>query len=324
MNLLIFAGKSRKQKKLDNTSTTTSSTISSSWMWEIIDWLKWNQHRTSTKHNYHTIWKLFSKFVFQIDQRPVTWEDKILLFTGFLIDRGKQSSTVKSYISAVEAILQADDKKVHEDRVLLSSLTRACHLQNNRIATKLPIRRDLLNLIIKHLPEIFTTEEPYLITLYWAVFSTAYFGLFRILEVAQTASNHAVKACDVHTAVNKKKMMFILRTSKTHGLGDKPQIIKFSSKDGYQKMSAMRLPGNCPYQLLNDFIDIRQKWKRVDENLFIFSDGSPVNAMHLRVILKKSLKTFRLTCNSIPGTQLGLEGQQIWCTWVYRSRQKRI
>ena len=61
-------------------------------------------------------------------------------------------------------------------------------------------------------------NQPYLVALYQAVFSSAFYGLFRMCEIAQTPSGHAV-----HIGVNKKKLMFILRTSKTHTLGNKPQ-----------------------------------------------------------------------------------------------------
>ena len=45
-----------------------------------------------------------------------------------------------------------------------------------------------------------------------------------------TGSDHAVRATDLHIAVNKKKMMLVLHTSKTHGLGDKPQKIKIQAE----------------------------------------------------------------------------------------------
>ena len=52
---------------------------------------------------------------------------------------------------------------------------------------------------------------------------TAYYGLFRISEL--TKEVHAVKVVDVHISLNKCKLMFMLRSSKTHGLYAKPQII---------------------------------------------------------------------------------------------------
>ena len=56
---------------------------------------------------------------------------------------------------------------------------------------------------------------------------TAYYRLFRIGEISQ--SEHVIKACDVHIGTNKKKLMFVVRSSKTHSLGDKPQIVKIKA-----------------------------------------------------------------------------------------------
>ena len=58
--------------------------------------------------------------------------------------------------------------------------------------------------------------------------STAYFGLFRISKIAKTPSGHAALVNDVQIASNKNKFLFILRSSKTHGVGSKLQIVKIS------------------------------------------------------------------------------------------------
>ena len=70
--------------------------------------------------------------------------------------------------------------------------------------------------------------QVYLATLYQALFSTAYFGLFRVGEL--TTRTHPVLARNVHIGSNKRKMLLLLQTSKTHGKGNKPQLIKISSK----------------------------------------------------------------------------------------------
>ena len=40
---------------------------------------------------------------------------------------------------------------------------------------------------------------------------------------------HPIKVIDVHKGKNKEKIQVILRTSKTHTLGDLPQVIKIES-----------------------------------------------------------------------------------------------
>ena len=69
--------------------------------------------------------------------------------------------------------------------------------------------------------------QPYLAHLYCALFSTAYYGLFHVGEI--TSGSHPVQVQNVHIGRNKNKVLFILLTSKTHGLYSKPQTIKITS-----------------------------------------------------------------------------------------------
>ena len=59
----------------------------------------------------------------------------MVLFTGFLIENRLQSGTVKSYLSTIQAVLWENNIKLNEDLFLLSSLTRACKLRNDRVLT---------------------------------------------------------------------------------------------------------------------------------------------------------------------------------------------
>ena len=59
------------------------------------------------------------------------------------------------------------------------------------------------------------------------MFVSAYYGLLRIGKIA--LGLHVIKVTDVHVGVNKKKVLFVLRSSKTHVLGSKPQIVKIIS-----------------------------------------------------------------------------------------------
>ena len=71
-----------------------------------------------------------------------------------------------------------------------------------------------------------------------ALFATAYYGLFRVGEI--TDSQHAVKACDVHIGVNKRKLLFILRTSKTHTEGRQTAISEDSEYE-VERCTAIRV-----------------------------------------------------------------------------------
>ena len=118
-----------------------------------------------------------------------------------------------------------------------------------------------------------------------------YFGLFRISEVTQ--SNHILKAKDVKVGRNKDKMLFILRSSKTHDAGCKSQTIKINSVEydplGNSVTSAEVPESCCPFKLLLNYLQLRKKCAHDSEQFFVFRDRSPVTAQHFRSILKDLL-----------------------------------
>ena len=92
----------------------------------------------------------------------------------------RKSSTIRSYISAVKAVLRNGGIKLHLDDALLAEVTRACRLHNDTVATKLPITKSVLHLLINTLPKCFDSPQPYLVSLYSAMsvlHITGYSGL---------------------------------------------------------------------------------------------------------------------------------------------------
>ena len=251
-------------------------------MQEVVNKLQADRHRSSTKNTYYRIWKNFNKFFIKLDVKPAM-EEALNLYVAFLIQNKKKSGTIRSYISAIKAILEVDGHPIKEDRATLNAMTRACRLQGTRKIIRFPIRKGLLYMMLKKIEELLDTQ-PYLEILYKALFATTYFGMFRIGEL--TYSEHVIKACDVMIGVNKNKLMFVLYSSKTHTQEGKPQIIKISAQhDG-------KLAWNyCPFRLLESYIDMRQPNEQDDEPFFVFRDKSPVYPHHFRKMLKKVLKS---------------------------------
>ena len=221
--------KKKKQKHQDfDSQSSTSSQLSTKTIQNVVDQLKLQQHRDSMKKCYYAVWKSFNNFFIRLDSKPSEWEDRLALFVGYLVNCKKQSSTVKSYISAIKATLKMHGINISEDRYLLTSLTRVCKLRNDVIKHRLPIKKGMLCILLDTIFKQFCGKnQPFLATLYRALFSTAYFGMFRVGEL--TVGPHAVLAKDVHVGKNKKKLLFLLRTSKTHTKGMPPQMVKISS-----------------------------------------------------------------------------------------------
>ena len=95
--------------------------------------------------------------------------------------------------------------------------------------------------------------------------------------------------------------MFVLHTSKTHGVDAQPQIIKINSL-GYDptgkrivKTYARQQKGKldklnfCPFDILRRYIQIRRSRRTDDEQFFILQDRTPVTANLFRSQLKKLL-----------------------------------
>ena len=287
--MLLDPGKSRHQEYItDMESSSTSSSISSAAIQAIVDRLKVSRHRKSTGKIYYSVWRTFNEFFIKLDVKPLTWEERIVLFVGHLIDRKRQSATIKSYISAIKAVLQDDCIYINQDEALLSSLTRACRLENDRVHTRLPIRQGMLEILIRNVPNLFQNDaHPYLVALYIAMLSTAYFGLLRVGEI--TRSEHTLKVGNVKIGENKRKLLLKLDSSKTHGQDSMPQIIKIVAfNEGGSHMNSHS--EICLLRSVLNYIVVRKKKKSEQEPFFIFKDRTPVTAYAYRKMLKKLLK----------------------------------
>ena len=280
-----FLGKRRRKKGTVTESDT--STISSTQIYNIIDGLKNKQFRSTTGENYHGIWNNFNKFLIKLDYKPPTWEERVILYAGYLIDKGIKSATLKSYISAIKKTLELDGYNWSEDKVMFNALTKACKLENDHVRTRLPVQRGLLEMLLIELIRYFH-DQIYLQYLYKCMFSTGYFGMMRIGEMA--SGSHPVKAKDIYVSKSKQKMKLYLYSSKTHGRETRPQTIRIEGDD----ISAFENDYFNPYDILQDFLNIRGDYDNDNEALFIFRDKSPVKPDNFRQVFKKMLRRLNL------------------------------
>ena len=184
------------------------------------------------KRNYYLVWK---SFIMRLDKKPRHWDQRLILFVDHLIETKKKSTTVKSYVSEIRGILADEGFRLCENSFLLTSLTLACKLINDRVKIRLPIQRLFLELILDKVDVIYPIQ-PYLCRVFKAIFVAGYYGLLHISEVA--AGPHQILACNVHIRINKDKILFILLTSKTHNKGNLPQTVKITglSISDHQKL----------------------------------------------------------------------------------------
>ena len=143
--------------------------------------------------------------------------------------------------------------EIKEDQYQLASLIRACRLQNDTVRICFPIQRGMLDILLHQVNEEFQCQ-PYLRSLYQTLFCITYYGLLRVSEVT---TGHPILAKDVQVALNKKKILLVLRTSKTHGKNNFPQMIKISAANiklpWEKKLINDNYNNYCPYQLIREF-----------------------------------------------------------------------
>ena len=258
----------------------------------IISNLVGQQNRSSTAKNYLRIWRQFNSFVISLDNKPREWEQRVTLYVAFLIEKGLQSSTVKSYISAIKRILIDDSYPWEDKKILLNSLTRSCRLINDRVQTRLPITCGLLELVLFEIQRIFNeSNQEYLESLYKALFILGYYGLFRVGEL--TLSPHVIKAKNIHMAKNKDKILVVLYSSKTHGKESRPQKVKIVANHT-EKSGAYAQRHFCPFKVMREFLAFRGSYEDDQEPLFVYRDRSPVTAKGAREVLKTSLMRLNL------------------------------
>ena len=268
---------------MDKSSTSSQSRISTADMRRIVEELMSKQQRCSTAKNYLSVWCQFNKFVMSLDVKPDIWEDSTTLFIGYLIKKGIQSGTIKSYVSAIKKTLVTDGYDWDDKLVLVRSLVKACRIVNDYVRIRLPIHCGLLEVILFEKRYLTGNNQVYLEVLYKTIFALSYYGLMRIGEV--TKSPHILRARNVHIATNKNKILLILYSSKTHDESSLPQQIKITAnKDDHSNSYTQR--HFCPFYLLRKYLILRGDYTSDSEQLFIFHDKSPVRANHAREILK--------------------------------------
>ena len=281
---------SRRSEAGSSSSSSHSSKISVDYVNSVLNRLRKNQTRDSTIKNYLSIWRHLNKFIISLDCKDnLCWEEKTALFGTYLVDGGVQSSTLKSYFSAIKFILKQDGYQWDEKNALLSSLVKGCRLENDKVKIRLPIQKGLLELLLFKIDRKFmgpniTNQQPYLVCMYQTLFPLAYYGKLRVGEL--TLGSHTVKADGVNIGHGKDKVMIALYTSKTHGEESEPQKIKIFADQSRQNKQKRFF---CPVQLLIQYMAMRGEYILDRDQFFVFRNSSPVKPWNFRTTLRSLL-----------------------------------
>ena len=231
-----------------------------------------------------------------MDIIPKKWEDRIFLYLANLVKLRRKSTTIKSYFSAIKATLWDVGYNIVDTELELHAITRACRHCNDKLHTRLPIRIDLLEVLLFEIERKLSNQN-YLRIMFKALFALAYYGLFRIGELAQ--SEHSLRAKDVFIATNKRKILCYLYTSKTHAQESKPQKIRIAGiGERITSGNKLRLGDNrhfCLFTLVEEYMAIRgYGYTDINENFFILRGKLPLTQGFVRLTLAQLLKRIGL------------------------------
>ena len=211
----------------------------------------------------------------------------MILYGTHLVEEGTQSSTIKSYFSAIKHILKCDGYEWDDSKAMLNTVTCSCRVINDRVHIRLPISKKLLDLMLYELQKILD-KQLYLLLMYKALFMLAYYGLMRVGEL--TTGDHPIKAKDVHIGKTKDKILLWLHTSKTHGKESKAQEIKIEALQSSKHTVVVF----CPFKIVTSYFMVRGGYDLVQEPFFVFQDKTPVAPNHARAILRHMLTALNL------------------------------
>lgn len=244
--------------------------------------------KKNTKRAYRTAYLSFTQFNLSLDNMPERLDDQLAIFVAYRAQLGDYSGTIQSYLSGIKYMLAKDGIEIDTRSARLRSLIKACKYKNDRVIHRQPISETLLVKLIKQLDILFSAQ-PYLNKLYRCMMVMGFYGMLRVGEMA--SGDHPILARDVHFNHRLKKVQIILRTSKTHGLGDQPQYVKYNSDDSRVFLYNKKF---CPYQITADFMTARGAKLYDSDPFFVFSDNSPVKPYQMQAVLKRALSNFHL------------------------------
>ena len=117
------------------------------------------------------------------------------------------------------------------------------------------------------------TNQFYLETMYSAFLFLLYYGLFRVGELA--SGRHPVQARDIHQSTNKNKLLFILRSSKTHKKNSRPQRVEIEGEVNLQ--CAITENYYCPYLGTREYLQVRGPYTNTTDLCLFSATGHQSN-----------------------------------------------
>ncbi len=189
-----------------------------------IEWLKTKALALGTFKKYAHIWRNFIEFANKLKPLPKTWEDKITLYVVHLVEIGRAPSTIRGILSALKFQLHLDGYPLNLNDFLLSVMIKASHrmyLKKGQYTLRLLLSENILVKVLQAVQLL--CKDQILLRALRAIFSLAYYGLFRIGELVE--SEHTVLSHNINVNQRSGSCRIILLTAKNQPVRVGPVIM---------------------------------------------------------------------------------------------------
>ena len=268
----------------------------------------------STKQSYTRAWKLFYEVMSTlnipyegVDSLPLSYQ-QVLLFISFLIAKRYAPTTVISYVSALSYAHKMsgvyDPCAVFAVQKALAAATKISPTLDHR----LPITLTILSSLTKSLDT--TTVNPYLRSLFRAMYLVSFFALMRVGEVTTNSSGFVTLKSD-QIKFYPTHVVLTIRHFK-HNITCQPvQLVLTKQQD----------PAICPVLALNHYFHLRGTQLGP---LFCFPDLKPVPRHFFIKNLKFNLNFCGLDTSLYQSHSFRIGGASFFASLGFSDEQIRL
>lgn len=209
----------------------------------------------------------------------------IVLFIAHSFEKGKSSATISTYVAGLNYFHKLFGFYNIYNVFMVTKLLEGCRRCRRSRDNRAPITKTALTNICSLLPQV--CYDNYEVKLFHALFSLAYFGLFRVSELVVPSKTH----------IHRVLMLSDLSISNNQYLIVKLHFFK-TNQTG--KQVTLKIPRDeiaiCPVRALQEYLMLRPQ---VQGALFIHRDGVPVTRVQFSAVLNKCVQCSSLSAKTL-------------------------
>ena len=237
----------------------------------------------NTKRLYVTAFNTLKTFrrVYNLQEPWPPHANELVEFVSYLTYKQFSPNTIKSYISGISYYCKLYNLQDTTQTFLLRKVLMGLGRWNNRTDNRKPITLEILHNIIQLLPTI--CKSMYESALFSAIFTTAFYGYFRMGELVQNSCHdpgHAIQIEDVTYNTHTNAIHIFLKHSKTDQVGKGATVIISPTRQSL-----------CPVITIRAYMQMRH---RSPGTFFCHLSGKPATRYQVSAIFNMVIEKIGL------------------------------